>query len=150
MTYGNGGGCTFKEESTSSVGGPSLERCIICMEVSDARGETSRAQASRQRYLRMAAEATAAVVMVVEMVVEATEAVVKGTAVEEAVEREGSGGGTNCSHSIACCRRLSNGLLACAELFGVNEFKPLQFRLSTNAVPSCRLHVHLPGDPRRA
>ena len=45
-------------------------------------------------------------VMVVEMVVEATEAVVKGTAVEEAVEREGSGGGTNCSHSIACCRRL--------------------------------------------
>ena len=64
----------------------------------------------------MAAEATAAVVMVVEMVVEATEAVVKGTAVEEAVEREGSGGGTNCSHSIACCRRLSNGLLACARL----------------------------------
>ena len=52
----------------------------------------------------------------VEMVVEATEAVVKGTAVEEAVEREGSGGGTNCSHSIACCRRLSNGLLACARL----------------------------------
>ena len=47
-------------------------------------------------------------VMVVEMVVEATEAVVKGTAVEEAVEREGSGGGTNCSHSDRKSTRLNS------------------------------------------
>ena len=59
------------------------------------------------------AAAAAVVMAAVATEVEATEAVVKGTAVEEAVEREGLGGGTKRSHSIACIRRLSKGLMAC-------------------------------------